>query len=68
MMGKAKVYLDGAPMGLVDLYSTTPKFQVPLQKTGLAPGNHTVTIEASGQKNPSSSGYLINIDAFEVVP
>jgi len=55
-------------MGLVDLYNPTAKYQVVLQKTGLAPGNHTVTIEVSGQKNTSSTGYYINIDAFEVVP
>jgi YD repeat-containing protein len=68
MMGKANVYLDGAYGGLVDLYSPTPQFQVTLQKTGLTPGTHTLTIEVSGQKNPSSTGYYIDIDAFEVVP
>jgi hypothetical protein len=64
MMGKAKVYLDGAYKGLVDLYNPTPQCGVVLH----IPGNHTVTIEVSGQKNPSSTGYLIDIDAFEVVP
>ena len=68
MMGKAKVYLDGVYKGLVDLYGTTTKFKQVLQATGLTPGSHTVAIEVSGQKNASSSGFYINIDAFEVVP
>jgi alpha-amylase len=68
MMGKAKVYLDGGYMGLVDLYSSSPAFQVVLQKPGLAPGNHTLRLEVSGQKNLRATGYYINIDAFEVIP
>ena len=68
MMGKAKVYLDGVYMALVDLYSSSPAYQVVLQKTGLAPGNHTLRLEVSGQKNPRATGYYINIDAFEVIP
>ncbi len=55
-------------MGLVDLYNPTTKYQVALAKTGLTPGNHTITLEVSGQKNPASAGNLISIDAFEVVP
>jgi hypothetical protein len=68
MMGKAKVYLDGGYMGLVDLYSSSPAYQVVLQKAGLAPGNHTLRLEFSGQKNLRATGYYINIDAFEVIP
>ena len=68
MMGKAKVYLDGVYMGLIDLYSPTIKYNQVLQKTGLAPGSHTVAIEVSGKKNVSATGTIINIDAFEVVP
>lgn len=68
MMGKARVYLDGVNMGLVDLYSPTVTYQVILQKTGLEPVNHTLTLEVSGQKNPSATNTVINIDAFEVVP
>lgn len=65
-LGKAKVYLDGAYMGLVDLYSSSTKYRVILQKTGLTPGAHTATIEVSGQKNIRSTGKIIDIDAFEV--
>jgi hypothetical protein len=68
MMGKAKVYLNGVYRGLVDLYSSSPAYQVVLQKPGLAPGNHTLRLEFSGQKNLLATGYYINIDAFEVIP
>lgn len=68
MLGKAKVYLDGTYMGMVDLYNSTPQYQVVLQKTGLSAGNHTLRIEVSGQKNSKSTGYYIDVDAFEVVP
>ena len=68
MLGKAKVYLDSVYVGLIDLYNPTPQYQVVLEKTGLSPGNHTIRIEVSGQKNASSTGYAIDIDAFEIVP
>jgi len=66
-MGKARVSLDGGAPLLVDLYSRTLKL-VTLPKTGLAAGPHTLRIEVSGQKNPASRGYMVNIDALGVVP
>jgi len=66
-LGKAKVYLDGVYQGLVDLYSASVNYKVPLEKRGLAPGTHTVDIEVSGQKNPASTGRAIDIDAFEII-
>ena len=68
MCGKAKVYLDGTYLGMVDLYSAAAQFQVVLQKTGLPSGDHTLYIEVSRQKNPSATDYNVDIDAFEVVP
>lgn len=70
MLGKAKVRLDGKPPTgiLVDLYSPSPQWQVVLQKIGSTSGTHTLSIEVSGQKNSSSTGYFIDIDAFEVIP
>ena len=67
MCGKAKVWLNGKGPLVVDLYS--PNLQlVTLQKTGLPLDTHTVTIEVSGTKNPSSTGCFVDIDAFEVAP
>ncbi|MBI4714846.1 MAG: cadherin-like beta sandwich domain-containing protein [Nitrospirae bacterium] len=66
--GKARVYLDVFNMGLVDLYSPNRRYPVVLERLGLAPGPHTAVIEVSGQKNARSTGYYIDIDAFEVIP
>ena len=67
MAGKARVWLNGTGPLVVDRYS--PNLQlVTLQKTGLALKIHTVIIEVAGEKNPSSSNYFVDIDAFEVVP
>jgi hypothetical protein len=69
MAGKAKACLDGSTMcKVVDLYSATPQFQSVLQKTGLTKGPHTVTIEVLGEKNPNSSNYCVDIDAFHIIP
>jgi len=67
MAGKADVYLDGGYVVTVDLYRPSLRL-LTLEKTGLAPGAHTGRIEVSGTKNPSSSNYYVDIDAFEVVP
>ena len=66
-MGKARIYLDGSVMGLVDLYRATQQLTL-LQKTGLAPGPHLLIIEVSGQKNPASGGKVVTLDYLEVVP
>ena len=67
-LGKAKIYFDGAYKGMVDLYRSTVQYPLVLGGSGIPPGNHTLTIEVSGQKNAGSSGYYTVIDAFEVVP
>jgi bacillopeptidase F len=69
MLGKAKACLDGTEVcKTVDLYSATTLFQRILQKTGIISGPHILTIEVLGEKNPSSTNYCIDIDAFRVVP
>ena len=67
-LGKAKIYFDGAYKGMVDLYRSTVQYPLVLGGSGIPPGNHTLTIEVSGQKNAGSSGYYTLIDAFEVIP
>ena len=67
-LGKAKIYFDGAYKGMVDLYRSTVQYPLVLGGSGIPPGNHTLTIEVSGQKNAGSSGNYVLIDAFEVVP
>jgi hypothetical protein len=50
------------------LYRLLPAYQVVLEKTGLRPGRHSVSIEVSDQRNPDASGYNIDVDAFDVIP
>ncbi len=65
--GEALVNLDGGPDEYADLYGPTMRYrQSVYQKTGLEYGPHTLTIRFSGQKNASSSGYAISLDALDV--
>jgi hypothetical protein len=65
--GTARVYLDGAIAGEVDLYSANqlPQDAV-FTASGLADANHTLTIEVTGLKNAASTGTRVLVDAFDV--
>ncbi len=66
--GKAWVSVDGGAKVFVDLYNYTKVYKQTIFSTGyLAPGEHTVTITWSGQKNFRSSGYSVNLDAVDVL-
>lgn len=65
--GIARVLVDGVVVSEVDLFArgldvNTPAFTV----NGLSAGNHTLTIEATGLKNPDSTASLVVVDAFDV--
>lgn len=65
--GKVDIYIDGSgtPDATVDTYSATWQLdQVLYSKTGLSYGTHTIRIVLRSDKNPSSSGYYTDIDAF----
>jgi hypothetical protein len=65
--GIARVYLDGIFVTDVDTYAPTEGPQNTLFKaTGLASGEHTLTIEATGRKNPASTNAYVVVDAFDV--
>jgi hypothetical protein len=65
--GIALVQVDGGAPSEVDLYSPTAKFQpVVFTATGLADGNHTLVIQATGRKNAASTAARIVVDAFDV--
>jgi hypothetical protein len=65
--GIARVYLDGVFAGDFDTYSATHRVQgTAFAATGLADAVHTMTIEATGLKNATSTGTLVVIDTFEV--
>jgi hypothetical protein len=65
--GTARVYLDGAIAGEVDLYSARQIDQdAVFTATGLADASHTLTIEVTGLKNAASTGTRVVVDAFDV--
>jgi SpoIID/LytB domain protein len=65
--GIAKLTLDGASKGTVDLYSATETYGKVWETGALASGTHTLTIEWTGTKNASATGKNIAVDAFQIV-
>jgi hypothetical protein len=64
--GIAHVYVDRELKGPVDTYAASDTYQaVQYAITGLAPGEHTLTIEATGEQNSAAQAAWIWIDAFE---
>ncbi len=69
--GIARVYLDGVFVTEIDTFVPAPReaYQTTvLTLTGLAAGSHTLTIEATGRKNPAADSAYVVVDAFDVVP
>lgn len=65
--GIALVSVDGGAPTKVDTYSSAVKVQqVVFTAGGLIDTPHTLTIEATGEKNPASSAAQIFVDAFDV--
>jgi VCBS repeat-containing protein len=68
--GIARITLDGNVV--TDSFDTFSSTEAPqstvFTMSGLAAGSHTLTIEATGSKNPASAGTSIVIDAFDVTP
>jgi len=64
--GVARVFLDGA-LNTVDTYSAAWSSQQALfVSKGLAPGTHTLSIEATQINNVNAQGSAISIDAFDI--
>lgn len=65
--GIANIFIDGAKVAEIDRYAAATSFQQTLfQRSGLAAGTHTISIEWTGRKNAASRGTSIHLDAFEV--
>jgi hypothetical protein len=64
--GKAKVTIDGALKGTVDLYDPNFFFAT-LSYGGLTSGPHTLKITALGTKNPASSDTVVSVSGFTVL-
>ncbi|MCU1657010.1 MAG: beta-galactosidase, partial [Pseudonocardiales bacterium] len=67
--GIADVYLDGAKVATVDGYSaSTANGQIQYAASNLANAAHTLKIVVTGQKDPSSGGTFVSVDAIDVPP
>ncbi|MFN8007377.1 MAG: fibronectin type III domain-containing protein [Terriglobia bacterium] len=69
--GIAQVTIDGVDKGTIDLFynGSSPPGPLLQQTTtypSLGSGIHTIHVEVTGTKNASSTGTLIDIDAFKV--
>ena len=66
--GIAKIAVDGADVGTVDLYASgTSYLQTVWSSATLPSGSHTVTISWTGNKNASATGTGISLDAFDIM-
>lgn len=66
--GIANVRIDGGAASEVDMYSPIATFQpIVFTAQGLADGDHTLTITATGRKNAASSAARVIVDAFDVI-
>ena len=64
--GIAAIYLDGAFVKNVDLYSAVGNPQaVMYSATGLQDGNHVLDVVVTGTKNPASTQAWCCVDYFE---
>ncbi|MFJ5088432.1 glycoside hydrolase family 2 TIM barrel-domain containing protein [Streptomyces sp. NPDC088674] len=66
--GIAEISVDGGAATQVDLYASGKQFQQRVfERTGLAEGEHTVTVRVTGRKNASASDTHVVLDAFEAL-
>lgn len=64
-MGMFDVIVDGEVIDTVDAYADELRFPG-TQVYFVGPGAHTLTIRSSGQKNSTSEGYVVGLDAIQV--
>jgi hypothetical protein len=65
--GIARVILDGTAETLIDTYASPAEARTAaFTATNLPSGVHTLTIEVTGTRSPSSGGSWIWVDAFDV--
>jgi len=69
--GIARVYVDRVFVTEIDTFEPAPieGYQnTVFRADGLANGTHTLTIEATGRKNPAAANNYVVVDAFDVRP
>jgi hypothetical protein len=63
--GVARLSVDGAAAGTVDLYDPSAGSRS-LSVTGLAAGSHRILVSSTNTRNPAASGTAISVDEFLV--
>ncbi len=63
-MGKARLLVDGSPVGTVDLYAPSSVFSVEKTISGLTDGPHILTVEVLGLHRPAASGSAVAVDGW----
>jgi len=66
--GIAEVRIDGRLAGRINQYSPQTVWQSTRRFGALSPGDHTLEVRVSGDKDPRSAGVFVDLDAFEVEP
>lgn len=63
--GKAKVFVDGVRVGVMDQYRSTLTYQASQTFGGFTPGAHVLKVKNAGAKNASSTDSFITLDALQ---
>ena len=65
--GRARVYIDGAAAGTVDLYAPRYASKQPVWSvTGLPDVRHTIKVVVLNSRNASSTASYVHLDAFDL--
>lgn len=64
--GTAEVLIDGQVRSSIDLFSPDTQWQSQTVFGGLEPGPHILEVRVSGQKNPASVDYFVDVDRLIV--
>ncbi len=65
--GRARLWIDGEAVRVVDLFAPSRTFDVVESVDGLADGAHTLEIEVLGRHSPASKGAWVAVDRFDVL-
>ncbi len=65
--GRMSFSVDGGAVGIVELYSNTERWRVPVFSSSFGSGFHVLELSYTGSKDGASSGYSVNIDAILVL-
>lgn len=62
--GKARVAIDGTPVGSINGYAPTFRTGVEHRYEGFSGGGHTITVTVTGGAAPSAKGTRVGVDAL----